>query len=82
MKRLGTIGSAFVLLAVVLAPPSAAQPVRNGEDVIWARDVAGATLTLDGALDEAAWASAETIHIAWNGEKHAPGDGQNRRATP
>jgi len=36
----------------------AADPVR--EDVIWARSTNGAPITLDGVLDEPAWAQAES----------------------
>lgn len=35
-----------------------AQPART-HDILWARDVAGAALTLDGRLDEPVWQQAE-----------------------
>jgi hypothetical protein len=34
-------------------------------DGIWARSTAGAKITLDGKLDEAAWQKAETIYLKW-----------------
>lgn len=69
---------AFVLacLMVGLAATSYAQPVRNGVDIIWARDVDGAEMTLDGVLDEDVWAQAETIELVWDGEHPGPGSGQ------
>src|SRR5690606_20017295 len=64
MKRIGTVAW---LLCMLLVTAAQAQPVRNGQDVIWARDVAGAEMTLDGVLDEAVWQQAETINLVWNG---------------
>lgn len=43
-----------------------AQPARNGQDIVWARDVAGATMTHDGNLNEPAWAQAEAIPLHYN----------------
>jgi hypothetical protein len=71
-----------MLLTFLLAGAASAQPVRNGDDVVWARDVAGATLTLDGVLDEASWAAAEAIPLVWNQEHGAPGDGQKIEGNP
>ncbi len=67
---------ALVCLVVGLASTSYAQPVRNGVDVVWARDVAGATMTLDGLLDEDVWDQAETIELTWDGDHPLPGSGQ------
>lgn len=79
MKRKGTI-LALLCFGVVLA--AQAQPVRNGVDVIWALDVAGAEMTLDGRLDEAVWERAEQIPLVWNGEHPLPGSGQRTETAP
>lgn len=79
MKRTGTIAWVMCMLLVTAAQ---AQPVRNGVDIIWARDVAGATMTLDGVLDEAVWQQAETIELVWNGDHPLPGSGQKIEGTP
>jgi hypothetical protein len=51
-----------------------AQPVRT--DILWARDVAGAALTLDGQLDEPVWQQAERIDLVWNNPTfYEPGGG-------
>lgn len=63
-------------LLIGLASTSAAQEVRNGVDVIWARDVDGAEMTLDGSLDEAVWQQAEMIELVWDGTHPMPGSGQ------
>jgi hypothetical protein len=55
------------------AAPSMAQPPR--EDVIWARTTAGAALTLDGVLNEPAWANAETKLIKYRYDSGRPGSG-------
>ena len=60
MNRIATL----LLLTACWLWPAEAQPVRNGQDVLWARDVAGASMTFDGALDEPAWQQAERIHVS------------------
>lgn len=64
-------------LLVGLASTTSAQPVRNNVDAIWARDVAGAEMTLDGALDEAVWEQAESFPLVWDDDfRPLPGSGQ------
>jgi hypothetical protein len=82
MQKILTTVSASILLTVLLSGPAGAQPVRNGDDVVWARDVAGATFTLDGVLDEPNWAQASAIPLVWNQEHGAPGDGQKIEGNP
>ncbi len=74
--RVTMIGLALVCLMVGLVSTSDAQPVRNGEDAIWLRDVEGAEMTLDGVLDEEVWDQAETIELVWDGDHPFPGSGQ------
>ncbi len=59
-----------------------AQPVRNGEDIIWARDVEGEEMTVDGVLDEEAWDQAEQIVLQWNNVLARPGSGQRVELDP
>ncbi len=59
--------------AMLAAVPSMAQPPR--EDTIWARTTDGASLTLDGVLDEPAWANAETKIIKYRYNSGLPGSG-------
>ena len=65
MKRTATL----LALALFAAGAAQAQPARtnNGAltDQIYARDVGNATITLDGTLDEAEWASAQTLDLTY-----------------
>jgi hypothetical protein len=68
----------FVLLAcgaLAAAGPAPADPVRL--DVIWARSTNGAPITLDGVLDEPAWAAAESKVVRYGRviENGVPGSG-------
>lgn len=75
-------GTSLVLLCLFTALTAQAQPVRNGVDVLVARDVAGATLTLDGNLDEPEWQQADRFVLRWNETTGRPGNGQKIEATP
>ena len=80
MKRIATL--ALFLALAGWGAEAYAQPDRIGQDVVWVRDAGGATLTLDGLLDEAAWDNAETISLVWNGDHPAPGGGQKIEGNP
>ena len=82
MKRTAITLSMLVLLVGPVTTTVQAQPVRNGLDVVWARDVEGATMTLDGSLDEAAWQQAEMIVLQWTGNHPLPGSGQRTEIAP
>ena len=70
MKPRGTI---LALLCLLTAAAAQAQAIS---DHIWARDVAGAEITFDGALDEAVWQQATAIPIKWDNEQwYTPGGG-------
>jgi hypothetical protein len=66
---------ATLALAVTLgaALPVLAQAPR--EDFIWARSTAGAPITLDGVLNEAVWAQAESVVIVMGQDTGIPGSG-------
>lgn len=70
---------ATLVVAVLLggtlgfAHPGRAQAPRL--DVTWARTTAGAPLALDGVLDEAAWAKAESVLVQYPNDNGIPGSG-------
>ena len=75
MKRFATLLS----LALLAAGAAQAQPARtdNGvlTDQIFARDIGGATITLDGTLSEPEWDAAESIELQYDGTAFIPGGG-------
>ncbi|MBN1155719.1 T9SS type A sorting domain-containing protein [candidate division KSB1 bacterium] len=63
-----------IILILVFSSFAAAQyPVR--EDAIWARTITNETITLDGVLDEAAWAKAESLVIRYGESSGLPTSG-------
>ena len=72
MLRKTAIAAVATALAIGTAIPAAAQFARD--DVIWARNYSG-TITLDGNLNEAGWANAETKTIRWAENAGIPGSG-------
>src|SRR5262245_30915915 len=66
--------SALVLMAVLgSAVPALAQAPRL--DYVWARSTNGAKITLDGNLNEPAWAMAESVHVQYGVDAGIPGSG-------
>lgn len=78
MQRTATL----LTLSLLLAGTAFAQPNRVGEDLIWARDIGSATITVDGTLSEPVWAQAEKYRILWNGDHPLPGGGQQFEDNP
>ena len=77
MKQTAT----FLLLALGLtALPAAAQVTTNRTDAIWAR-ATSETITLDGVLDEAGWASAECLVLIYGQRAGDPGSGYKDEGT-
>lgn len=58
--------------------PAAAQAPR--QDVVWARNTNGAPITLDGHLNEAVWAQAESVLILFKQDNGIPGSGYKYEA--
>jgi hypothetical protein len=73
MRNARLSASLLVGLALGSAAPAAAQPPRL--DVIWARSTDGQSITLDGVLNEAAWAAAEQKVIKFAYDSGIPGSG-------
>jgi len=71
MKKTWTPWLSLALLLVVAAPALA----QSRPDAIWARSTAGAPITLDGVLDEPAWALAESTTIRFGPDSGVPGSG-------
>jgi len=59
-------------VTMLAALPVAAQPARK--DIVWAR-VASGPITLDGILNEASWAQAESTTVRYGQENGIPGSG-------
>lgn len=78
MKRLlPVVALGALLLALACATPAAAQATRL--DAIWAR-VSPTPITLDGVLDEAAWAAAEAKVVTYGEDAGIPGSGYKLEA--
>ncbi len=71
MRARSTVGMILGALLVVAAPVAA----QTRADAIWARTTAGAPITLDGVLDEPAWALAESVTVRYGIENGIPGSG-------
>ncbi len=61
-KQLTTIAAVAALLLTTALSAQAQQPRT---DAVWARSTAGAPITMDGVLDEPAWAMAESIRVQY-----------------
>jgi hypothetical protein len=71
MKKLITFGVLVTAFCFALAGPSHAQRT----DAVWARSTNGAPITLDGQLNEPAWAVAESTVISYAVDAGVPGSG-------
>ncbi|MBN1826008.1 MAG: T9SS type A sorting domain-containing protein [Candidatus Eisenbacteria bacterium] len=68
-------GTTAVLIGALLIASTTVFGQAPREDAIWARSTDGAAITLDGVLDEPAWASAESISVQWSENAGIPGSG-------
>src|SRR5512135_3562955 len=71
-------GLFFVLLLGLLAVTSAFAQFTPRKDYVWARDIsvaANPTITLDGVLNEAVWAKAESVMVVYGVKDGNPGSG-------
>ncbi|MEK7819020.1 MAG: T9SS type A sorting domain-containing protein [Bacteroidota bacterium] len=66
----------FWSFAIVMTAVTVAQPTRP--DAIWGKQIPNGAITLDGILNEAAWAKADSIVMKWNGNAGDPGSGQTK----
>lgn len=73
--RRGVIAMLLLGAALAHAAPALSQAQRLGVDAIWARSTDGAPITLDGVLDEPAWALADSIVIWYGKDNGIPGSG-------
>ncbi|MGH7598965.1 MAG: hypothetical protein ACREOI_21635, partial [bacterium] len=75
-KRLLVLTLTLALFAMTVAAFGQAQRT----DVIWARSTAGAQITLNGVLNEAVWAQAESIRVYYGKNSGLPGSGWRQEA--
>ncbi|HEY6866878.1 MAG TPA: hypothetical protein VI792_06455, partial [Candidatus Eisenbacteria bacterium] len=68
-----TLALLLVGAALATAIPASAQPKRP--DAIWARSTNGQHITLDGVMNEPAWALAESVIVRYGVENGIPGSG-------
>lgn len=57
--------SILVLLALISMLSTSFAQYPNREDVVWAKMVPAGTITLDGNLNESAWANATTVSVVY-----------------
>lgn len=69
---------ALALMTVCVVLTVESQPKRT--DAIWARTVPAGTITLDGLLNEPAWAKAESLVVKWGQNNGDPGSGYRGEA--
>lgn len=81
MKRFTTLVLSLVLL-FMLSGSAWSQVSRLGNDVVWARSIDGATITLDGTLDEAVWSQAEQITVKFGEQGAMPTSGWRSEFQP
>jgi hypothetical protein len=67
--------TSVLLLGAVLACPWPASAQAPRLDAIWARSTNGAPITLDGVLNEPAWAFAESTIVRYGVDNGIPGSG-------
>jgi hypothetical protein len=67
--------AALLLGAALACATSASAQTLKRTDAIWARSTNGAAITLDGVLDEPAWALAESTIIRYGYDNGIPGSG-------
>jgi len=64
-----------LVLALAMASAGPAGAVTGRPDAIWARSTNGQAITLDGNLNEPAWAVADSIIIGFRTDSGVPGSG-------
>jgi hypothetical protein len=68
--------SALILcLLVIYSGKAEAQNYPKRQDVVWAKGVGSATITLDGKLDEDAWKKADSITLTFGNNGSLPTSG-------
>jgi hypothetical protein len=65
----------LLLLATILVATAAFAQFQPRKDYVWARDINGATMTLDGVLNEAVWAKAESVVVKYGVKDGNPSSG-------
>ncbi|MHB1051163.1 MAG: T9SS type A sorting domain-containing protein [Bacteroidota bacterium] len=63
----------LIIFSLIIFGTLTAQPKRS--DAIWARTVPAGSITVDGVLNETAWASAESLYVQYGKSAGLPGSG-------
>jgi hypothetical protein len=71
MKKRGLL----LLLGTLMAVTAAFAQFQPRKDYVWARDINGATMTVDGVLNEAVWAKAESLVVRYGVKDGNPSSG-------
>lgn len=73
MKNRRQLAIMELIMVIVLSSSLLAQPKRT--DAVWARTAPSGSITVDGKLDEPAWANAESIYVQYGKIAGIPGSG-------
>jgi hypothetical protein len=65
----------LLLLGTLMAVTAAFAQFQPRKDYVWARDINGATMTVDGVLNEAVWAKAESLVVKYGVKDGNPSSG-------
>jgi hypothetical protein len=65
----------LLLLWLLMLTVYANAQYQPRQDIIWARSTAGETITLDGVLNEPAWAKAESLQVVYGTKGPIPSSG-------
>lgn len=72
----------IILVMVLLLQAVSLAQFAPRQDVMWARTVPAGTITMDGVLNEAAWAQAEYINIVYGQQGTLPTSGWRPEQNP
>ncbi|HZW39405.1 MAG TPA: sugar-binding protein [Ignavibacteriaceae bacterium] len=71
-----------ILFIIILMFQIAAMAQMKRQDVVWARTIPAGTITLDGILNEPAWAQAESLKIVYGQSAGLPTSGWRAEFQP
>jgi hypothetical protein len=72
----------LLLLWLLMLTVYANAQYQPRQDIIWARSTAGETITLDGVLNEPAWAKAESLQVVYGTKGPIPSSGYRSENNP
>jgi hypothetical protein len=72
----------FLLIGLLVLTAYVNAQYQTREDIIWARSIAGESITLDGVLNENAWTKAESIQVVYGVLGTLPSSGYRSEFQP